>query len=130
MVNKAMIDREAIGHRIREERGKLGLSREEFAEIIELSDYYVGQLERGQRQMSLPVLVKIANCLHVSIDYLVFGKTFKNDGNKVDEASDFYEICERNKDKEINSLINKCSPRELELVKKIIKTILPYTRYS
>ncbi|MEL7565918.1 MAG: helix-turn-helix transcriptional regulator [Dehalobacterium sp.] len=127
MINKPIIDNEAIGHRIREERGKLGLSREEFAEIIELSDYYVGQLERGQRQMSLPVLVKVANCLHISLDQLVFGKTFHNNVNKVHESCDFYEICDRNMDKEINFLINKCSSRELELVKKIIKTILPYT---
>lgn len=128
MVNKAMIDNEGIGHRMREERGKLGLSREEFAEIIELSDYYVGQLERGQRQMSLPVLVKVANCLHVSLDHLVFGNPSHNDVCKVHEACDFYEICSSNKDKEINNLINKCSLKELELVKKIIKTILPYTR--
>ncbi|RKL62247.1 XRE family transcriptional regulator [Thermoanaerobacteraceae bacterium SP2] len=46
--------------RIRKEREKLGLTREKFAEIIGLSDYYVGQLERGERQMSLNVLVKIA----------------------------------------------------------------------
>lgn len=128
MVNKIMIDNEAIGQRIREERGKIGLSREEFAEIIELSDYYIGQLERGQRQMSLPVLVRVANCLHVSLDYLIFGNTFHNDIYKVHEVDNFYEICSSNKDKELNNLINKCSPKELELVKKIIRTILPYTR--
>jgi len=41
--NAAIIDHRTIGQRIREEREKLALSRAEFAEIIELSDYYVGK---------------------------------------------------------------------------------------
>jgi transcriptional regulator with XRE-family HTH domain len=122
------IDNKAIGQRIREEREKLQLSREEFAEIIGLSDYYIGQLERGERQMSLPVLVKIVNCLHVSLDYLIFGETAPN--LYVYDAPNLYDTCGRNKEGEINRLLNKCSPKELELVKKLIKTILPYVRKS
>ena len=119
------IDIKAIGQRIREEREKLELSREELAEIIGLSDYYVGQLERGERQMSLPVLIKIANCLHVTIDYLIFGKVSKN----ISELQDTpypYGSSENSYYAEINDLLKKCSPHELELIKKLIKTILPY----
>lgn len=126
MEKKVEINNKAIGQRIRKEREKLELSREEFAEIIGLSDYYVGQLERGERQMSLPVLVKVANCLHVSLDYLIFGKT-ANDAYYIHDARNIYKACGSDKDREINSLLNKCSPKELELVKKLIKTVLPYT---
>ena len=74
--------------------------------------------------MSLPVLVNIANCLHISIDYLVWGKThnksyFVNDSNK--SYTSFAE-----KQSEITSLLTRCSPKELDLIKRIIKTILPY----
>ncbi|ADG81296.1 helix-turn-helix domain-containing protein [Thermincola potens] len=126
MKKKSEIDNKAIGQRIREEREKLELSREKFAEIIGLSDYYVGQLERGERQMSLRVLFKIARCLHVSLDYLIFGKTV-HDTYQVQDARNTYKAVEDNKYKEINILLDKCSPEELELVKKLIKTILPYT---
>ncbi|KNZ68633.1 transcriptional regulator, XRE family [Thermincola ferriacetica] len=126
MKKKSEIDHKAIGQRIREEREKLELSREKFAEIIGLSDYYVGQLERGERQMSLRVLFKIAKCLHVSLDYLIFGKTV-HDTYQVQDARNTYKAVEDNKYKEINILLDKCSPEELELVKKLIKTILPYT---
>lgn len=119
------IDNKAIGKRIREEREKLGLSREEFAEIIGLSDYYVGQLERGERQMSLPVLVKMSGCLHVSLDYLIFGETAYN-AHYVCDACKTYDTAGGCKDTEIDELLDKCSPKELELVKKLIKTILPY----
>jgi len=127
MRKRVEIDNIAVGQRIREEREKLGLSRGELAEIIGLSDYYIGQLERGERQMSLPVLVNITNCLHVSLDYLIFGKinnntTYINDSGKVYESHKCYE------DMELSYLLNKCSPDELILVKKIIKIVLPYVK--
>lgn len=122
MAVKKEIDNKAIGQRIRNEREKLGLSREEFAEIIGLSDYYVGQLERGERQMSLPVLVKIAACLHISLDYLIWGK-ISNAEPSINEPCDDYTS---QSDNELNALLSKCSPKELELIKKLIKAILPY----
>jgi transcriptional regulator with XRE-family HTH domain len=120
-VNK-VIDTAAIGQRIREERKKLNLTREELAEILGLSDYYVGQLERGERQMSLPVLIRIVSCLHVSLDYLIFGK-YHNADPAVKENQDDYIHAGM---EELNELLKKCSPTELELIKKLIKTILPY----
>ncbi len=100
---------------MRREREKLRLSREEFAEIIGLSDYYVGQLERGERQMSLPVFVKVAGCLHVSLDYLVWGKNSLSDKYIYDESIP-YETSQNNQDMEIEELIGKLSPKELELI--------------
>ena len=125
MKNSAKIDNKAIGQRIRDEREKLGLSREEFAEIVGLSDYYIGQLERGERQMSLPVLVKVSTCLHISLDYLVFGITSGNI-KSVNEPHSNIGTYNTFSDDEIGSLLNKCSAKESELFKKLIKTILPY----
>lgn len=115
------LDNRAIGQRILLERKKLSLSREELAEIVDLSNYYVGQLERGERQMSLPVLIKIAGSLHLTLDYLVLGRKPQHAGY-VHEPGAAY----RSPDQEINSLIAKCSPRELNLLKKLIRTVLPY----
>lgn len=120
--NIEMINKD-IGLRIRKEREGLKLSREDFAEIIGLSDYYIGQLERGERQMSLPSLVKVANCLHISLDYLVFG--IYNDSSFVNEPFNNYEINSK-KLEEINKLLNKCSSNELELFNKLIRTLLPH----
>lgn len=120
------IDNKAIGQRIRNERENLDLTREEFAEMVELSCYYVGQLERGERQMSLPVLVNIANCLHVSLDYLVFGNKPQKGLCIYENNNTGYKADYINEHKEIYQLLNKCSPKELELFKKLIKLILPY----
>lgn len=126
MEEKEVLDIKAMGHRIRDEREKLGLSRSDFAELIGLSEYYVGQLERGERQMSLPVLVKIVKCLHISLDYLVFGTPDYN-SDYICDGSSSYEL-ENLRDVELYELIKRCSPRELQLIKKLIKTIIPYIR--
>ncbi|MCR4430462.1 MAG: helix-turn-helix domain-containing protein [Tepidanaerobacteraceae bacterium] len=123
MESKREIYCRAIGQRIRSEREKMGLSREEFAEIVGLSDYYVGQLERGERQMSLTVMVRIANCLHVSLDYLIFGDS---GADGVNESQCTYKAGDVRR--EINLLLDKCSPKEMELFKKLIRTILPYMK--
>ena len=121
--NELGLDLKAIGQRIRTEREKLSLSREEFAEIIGLSDYYVGQLERGERTMSLPVLVKINTHLRESLDYLVFG-TGKNIG-RLKESSSYYGKATE-KGEEINYLLAKCSNKELEIITKLVKNLIPY----
>jgi transcriptional regulator with XRE-family HTH domain len=41
------------GKRVREKRGKLGISRERFAEVYGLHRAYIGAIERGERNVSL-----------------------------------------------------------------------------
>lgn len=119
-----MLNNKDIGQRIRKERERLKLSRQELAELVFLSDYYIGQLERGERQMSLNVLVNLASCLHLSLDYLIFGN--KNDLSYIQEDLATYEINSNYYDKELKELFNRCSEPEKELIVKLIKTILPY----
>ena len=129
MENKIEIDNKTIGQRMRKERKALGLSQEKLAEIVGLSNYYIGQLERGERQMSLPALVEITNCLHVSLDYLVLGE-YSYDSNHIKETHSIYNSNNNNNnnDIEIIDLINKCSLKELKLFIELIKTILPYMK--
>ena len=123
--NSAIIDNKAVGQRIREEREKMALTRAELAEFVELSDYYVGQLERGERQMSLPALIKVASCLHVSMDYLVLGSS-KHKGYFIHDSTPPAYKSDSEPIEEVNQLLEKCSKKELDLIKKLIQTILPY----
>jgi transcriptional regulator with XRE-family HTH domain len=131
LTNKPLdIDKRAIGWRMRKEREALKLTREKFAEIIDLSALYVGQLERGERQMSLSTLVKIANSLHITTDYLIYGRSSNINGrNFINEGKEKYinfmdENCEDN----LYFLLKKCSQKELKLIENLIKLILPYIR--
>ncbi|QHT62970.1 helix-turn-helix transcriptional regulator [Paenibacillus lycopersici] len=60
-----------LGKRLRAERQKLNLTQEKLAEKIDVSDAYIGQIERGQRSLTLDTLVKLTNKLGVTVDYLL-----------------------------------------------------------
>lgn len=126
MKHTCEIDIKVIGQRIRKERNILGLSRDDFAELVGLSGYYVGQLERGDRQMSLTTAVKIAATLHISLDYLITGKHCVTEYTGIQEDYVFEDKDNLYNAKEIHDLLIRCSHKELELIEKLIKTILPY----
>jgi transcriptional regulator with XRE-family HTH domain len=62
-----------LGERIRAERGALGLSQEALAHQAGIHWTFLGQVERGQRNISLRNLLKIAGGLGVDPAELVQG---------------------------------------------------------
>jgi transcriptional regulator with XRE-family HTH domain len=57
--------RVTFGKRVREIRLQRGLSQEKLAELADLHRNYVGGVERGERNVSLLNIVKIARGLNV-----------------------------------------------------------------
>lgn len=57
--------RVAFGERLRELRQERGLSQEGFAHHVGLDRTYVSGLERGRRNPTLDVIVKLAEALEV-----------------------------------------------------------------
>ena len=55
----------AFGQRLREFRENAELSQEKLAEMAELHRNYVGSLERGQSNVRLLAMVRLARCLKV-----------------------------------------------------------------
>lgn len=123
-----------LGARIRKERENLNLSREKFAEIVGISPYYLGQIERGDRRMSLEILIKIANTLHVSVDYILFGvdRIFNNSSCNQEyiarESTDEYKSYEHNSLQDLINLLSRCTNSQLSLVKELVKLIIPYLK--
>ncbi len=56
----------SFGQRVRDIRAKRALSQEELAEKCELDRSYIGGVERGERNVSLLNIKKIADALGVS----------------------------------------------------------------
>ena len=65
------MDFELLGKRIRDERLLLRLTIEQLAEKVDKSSNFVGQIERGDRKLSIETLVDIANALGTTIDSLM-----------------------------------------------------------
>lgn len=59
--------KQAVGKRIRELRNKLGVSQEEFADMVGLDRTYITSVECGKRNISIVNVEKIAKALKVSL---------------------------------------------------------------
>lgn len=59
--------KEAFGKRVRELRKRSGLSQEALALACELDRTYIGGIERGERNVSLVNIEKIATALGVPV---------------------------------------------------------------
>lgn len=62
--------REVFGQRIRALREKQGLTQEQLAERADLHPNYIGQIERGLKNVSLENIQKIANGLRMELHQL------------------------------------------------------------
>ena len=67
-----------IGERLRGIRENMKMTREEFSDKIDITDSFLGQIERGERALSVKTLRKVVRYTGVSADYLLFGKDTNN----------------------------------------------------
>jgi transcriptional regulator with XRE-family HTH domain len=63
----------SFGKRVREIRLSQGLSQEGFAALADLDRSYLGGVERGDRNVSLYNIYKIALALNISLEDLMRG---------------------------------------------------------
>jgi transcriptional regulator with XRE-family HTH domain len=62
-----------VGRRIRSSRELMGLSRERFAELCDISDSFLADVERGKKSLTVKTLNKICVAANLSADYIVLG---------------------------------------------------------
>ncbi len=68
----------STGERLRGIRESMKMNREEFSEKIDITDSFLGQIERGERALSVKTLRKVVRYTGISADYLLFGKESNN----------------------------------------------------
>lgn len=64
---------ELLGQKIRLLRQSKDLSQEAFAHIADIDRSYIGQIERGERNIAFSNILKIARALGVKVSNLVEG---------------------------------------------------------
>lgn len=65
------MDYKKLGTAIRQARVSNGLTQEKVAETLNLSDSYIGQIERGERSVTLDTLEKLCNVLNINMGFLL-----------------------------------------------------------
>ena len=68
------IDYKELGARIRAERRRKDLTQEQLSEMADISESFLGHIERGGRTLSIETLAKLANALELNIEYIVCGE--------------------------------------------------------
>lgn len=94
-----------IGERIRKIRESMHMSRECFSENIDVSVVFLGQIERGERSLSIKTLSSIVKYTGASTDYLLFGDSKENSTKK-----------------KINRILDMSSDETVDFIYKLIRS--------
>ena len=105
------MDYKRLGKRIREERHRLHLTQAELAESVDISDTYMGAIERGERSLTLDTLVRLVNRLGVTVDYMLSESVSDTDSNIMEQ---------------FKQIINNQPLERKQLAIKILRTIFSY----
>lgn len=104
------MNKERLGHRIREERKRHQYTLEALANQAQIGMVYLSEIERGIKAPSLGVLVKIVNAFgDISIDYLV--RDFAEPGKK-------YVL------NEITEKMSDLTPSQIRMISDIVDTVI------
>ncbi|USB32375.1 helix-turn-helix transcriptional regulator [Paenibacillus sp. YPG26] len=102
---------DSLGKRLRQERRKMHWTQEKLAERVDVSDAYIGQIERGERSLSLDTLIRLANELGVTVDYLLH---------------DSIEITEDQFVNQLRQIMMNRSPKEKQMALDMIKLMFTH----
>ena len=105
------LDNIKIGERIRSIRENMSLSREKFSEMIDISEVFLDQIERGECSLSLKTLANIIAFSGASSDFILFGDESKN-----------------SVEKKIDRILSKASDETVEFIYTIINEIYKYNK--
>lgn len=76
-----------IGARIKEQRKLSKYTREALSELVDISPQFLANIECGKKGMSFSTLIKLCQCLGVSCDYIILGKTQDSRYDRITELA-------------------------------------------
>ena len=112
VLRSALMDYTRLGKRIKEERLRLNLTQEKLSEKVGISTAYLGQIERGERCITLDKLIPLADYLGVTVDFLL---------------TDYIVTDEDNSLNILTQLFRGKTVEEKELAVNMLKLLFSYT---
>ena len=85
------------------------MTQEQVAEAVNVSTTYIGLIERGERSVTLEKLVLLAECFHVTVDFLL---------------QDSIVPADTVQDRQLLSLWNAATKQERDMILSIIRSVM------
>ncbi len=105
------LDNFEIGNRIRSLREDMCMSREKFSEMIDISEVFLGQIERGESSLSIKTLLSIVAFTGSSTDFILLGDNSQNSYTQ-----------------KINRMLKYASSNTLDLIYNLIHDIHTFSK--
>jgi len=87
-----------LGQRITALRKKKGLSQADLGKLVETSGDIIGRYERDEVKPSIEVVIRLADALEVSLDYLVGKSDMELDKKTIKRLTDIEKLPEADKE--------------------------------
>lgn len=100
-----------LGERLRKLRKQKGLSQEQLGELAGLHTNYIGQIERGEKNLTIQTLERVVSALQVSLE-----EVFRYIDPAVGEDTL----------SEITSLLVSRSPEDHEMVLRVVTSVFEW----
>ena len=72
-----------VGANVKREREKAGFTQDQFSELLGIGSKSLSSIERGVVGVSLAMLLRICDMLHISANVLLYEQTQKNDVDSI-----------------------------------------------
>lgn len=99
-----MLQYSTMGKRIKQRRKELGITQNQFAEMLQISNNHISTIENGKGHASIELFCKICSALDVTPDYLLIGQIHANDTPK-----------------NISQMLQHCSDEDLALLEHMVE---------
>ncbi len=100
------VNYDIIAKNIRKYRLKNRFTQEELAEMTDTTPAHISHIETNNTKVSMPLLLKIATALHVTVNDLIYEMTVEADLLA------------------IHNILRSCNKKELEIAKEIIAPMI------
>ena len=103
-----MIDQKLLGNRIKSLRVQKGLSQDKLGELSGMNGKYLGEVERGNSNISITNLSKLADVLEIPFLSLL---TIEHEQNRVELV------------KELHQMIDAADDSQLKIIYRVIEAV-------
>ena len=109
-------DLKGLGSRTKHYREQINMTKETFAEMINRSENYVSEFEKGNVGCSVHTLHQISQALKKPVDSLLYG-------DKVDMKKEF------SKKETLHEIIDRCNEEEIDVIENVIVALYEKLKY-